>query len=155
MYESKFVGLENASFRRSQCVARRVPITNLCKRKARAPRKLPRGCVPRSIILSNWYPCSRKSEESLSTLNDLYSSPGICHLMSSEVFNPNPTIFVSTKTRTATAFSKKNSLWLAEEETSDVDDSELLSDIEDIDQEEIFGNPNQCRLYWCLKLTIP
>lgn len=61
--------------------------------------------------------------------------------MSAEIFNPNPTVFAPTKSRSVAAFSKANSLWLAEEETSDGDEhSEEMYDIEDIDQEEIFGN---------------
>lgn len=60
--------------------------------------------------------------------------------MSSEIFNPNPTVFLTTKSRTTAAFSKGNSLWLDDDENSDSEEGgEESFDVEDIDREEIFG----------------
>ncbi|KAK7689050.1 hypothetical protein QCA50_007741 [Cerrena zonata] len=59
--------------------------------------------------------------------------------MSSEAFNPNPTVFVPSKSKTAASFSKNNSLWLDGEDDQDIEGGEENLDIaEDIDQEEIF-----------------
>ncbi|CAL1703470.1 unnamed protein product [Somion occarium] len=60
--------------------------------------------------------------------------------MSSEAFNPNPTIFVPTKSKTAAAFLRSNSLWLDDgERHGDAEDYEEDSDeVEEIDQDEIF-----------------
>ena len=61
--------------------------------------------------------------------------------MSSEAFNPNPTIFVPTKTKTSAAFAKRNSIWLNDPEldSQDEDDEDESENVEEIDQDEIFG----------------
>ena len=62
--------------------------------------------------------------------------------MSSEAFNPNPTIFVPTKTKTLSAFAKRNSIWLNDPEIdprADEDGEDESAEVEDIDQDEIFG----------------
>ena len=61
--------------------------------------------------------------------------------MSAEIFNPNPTIFITTKLRSPSAFSKGNSLWLDDGDDSDLEERRDDSpEIEDIDREEIFGS---------------
>ena len=57
-----------------------------------------------------------------------------------EVFNPNPTVFLPTKSGKASQFAKPHSIWL------DDDDSDLeheqqddSDEVEAIDQDEIFG----------------
>ncbi len=56
-----------------------------------------------------------------------------------ESFNPNPTIFVTSKHR-ATHFAKPHSLWLDEEGSdNDLETEDESNDIEEIDQDEIFG----------------
>lgn len=64
--------------------------------------------------------------------------------MSSEIFNPNPTVFVTSKSvRPALQFAKANSLWLddPEDERDDYSDEEdgKEGEAEAIDQDEIFG----------------
>ncbi|PSR81924.1 hypothetical protein PHLCEN_2v6219 [Hermanssonia centrifuga] len=55
-----------------------------------------------------------------------------------ESFNPNPTIFVTSKHR-ATHFAKPHSLWLDEEGSdNDLETEDESNDIEEIDQDEIF-----------------
>lgn len=61
--------------------------------------------------------------------------------MSAEIFNPNPTIFITTKSRSPSTFSKGNSLWLDDGDDSDLEERrEDSPEIEDIDREEIFGS---------------
>jgi hypothetical protein len=57
-----------------------------------------------------------------------------------EVFNPNPTIFVPTKSQRAVQFAKPQSLWL-DDRTSDheLEEDDESNDVEAIDQDEIFG----------------
>ncbi|KAI0082876.1 hypothetical protein K474DRAFT_1767636 [Panus rudis PR-1116 ss-1] len=59
--------------------------------------------------------------------------------MSSEIFNPNPTVFAPTKTRTASTFARGNSLWL-DGGSDDRDDGfeDESNEAEDIDADEIF-----------------
>lgn len=59
-------------------------------------------------------------------------------IMSTEVFNPNPTVFAPTKSsRTLPSHLKGNSLWLDDgERTFEEDES---NEVEEIDQDEIFG----------------
>lgn len=62
--------------------------------------------------------------------------------MASESFNPNPTIFVPTKTKTANTFAKRNSIWLNDPEIDsqeDEDDQPEVDGVEEIDQDEVFG----------------
>ena len=60
--------------------------------------------------------------------------------MSTEVFNPNPTIFITAKSRSPSTFSKGNSLWLDDGDDSDLEERrEDSPESEDIDREEIFG----------------
>ncbi|KAH8102936.1 hypothetical protein BXZ70DRAFT_1070658 [Cristinia sonorae] len=60
--------------------------------------------------------------------------------MSSEAFNPNPTIFVPTKTKTSESFAKRNSIWLNDPEIDSQEDEDEENDasVEEIDQDEIF-----------------
>lgn len=62
--------------------------------------------------------------------------------MSSEAFNPNPTVFVPTKSKTTNSFSKGNSLWLDDQDdNNDSEEQEDNMDVkEDIDGDEIFGD---------------
>jgi hypothetical protein len=56
-----------------------------------------------------------------------------------EVFNPNPTIFVPTKSR-HTQFAKPHSIWLTDPDSIHIREEEEDSDeVEQIDQDEIFG----------------
>ena len=57
--------------------------------------------------------------------------------MSSEAFNPNPTVIKPPRQLTRRSFTGKGSLWVAEE----VDDSTLdpSGDIELIDGDEVYG----------------
>ena len=55
-----------------------------------------------------------------------------------EVFNPNPTIFVPTKSRHA-QFAKPHSLWLNDPDLEQDTDEDSSDEVEDIDQDEIFG----------------
>ncbi|KAI0956766.1 Cytosolic iron-sulfur assembly component 2B [Taiwanofungus camphoratus] len=57
--------------------------------------------------------------------------------MSTEVFNPNPTVFAPTKSsRTLPSHLKGNSLWLDDGERTFEEDE--LNEVEEIDQDEIF-----------------
>ncbi len=57
-----------------------------------------------------------------------------------EVFNPNPTIFATSKANKAAHFAKPHSLWLEEEDSDLEQEYEDNSDeVEAIDQDEIFG----------------
>ncbi|TCD70582.1 hypothetical protein EIP91_002612 [Steccherinum ochraceum] len=61
--------------------------------------------------------------------------------MSSEAYNPNPTVFVATKTKTSSAFAKRNSIWLTDSEIDlpeDEDEENESGDVEEIDQDEVF-----------------
>ena len=66
--------------------------------------------------------------------------------MSSEVFNPNPTIFAPAKSKKAThAYAKPHSLWLDDGEHTEDEEYDQSDEPEDIDQEEIFGaHANTC-----------
>lgn len=55
-----------------------------------------------------------------------------------EVFNPNPTIFVPTKSR-HTQFAKPHSLWLDNPGSIYDGEEEDSDEVEQIDQDEIFG----------------
>lgn len=60
--------------------------------------------------------------------------------MSTEVFNPNPTIFVTSKARKQTYASvKPHSLWLDDREGNEEDEYDQSDEAEVIDQDEIFG----------------
>lgn len=60
--------------------------------------------------------------------------------MSTEVFNPNPTIFAPSKSRKAPhAYARPNSLWLDEGEPERDDEFEQSDNPEAINQDEIFG----------------
>lgn len=66
--------------------------------------------------------------------------------MSSEAFNPNPTIFAPSKsTRNLPPYVKPHSVWLSDPDAdnlhagSDTDADSDSNDVEDIDQDEIFG----------------
>ena len=60
--------------------------------------------------------------------------------MSSEVFNPNPTIFAPVKSKKAPrAYARPNSLWLDDGEQDRDDGLDQSDDPEAIDQDEIFG----------------
>lgn len=77
--------------------------------------------------------------------------------MSSEIFNPNPTVFVTNKpTRPALQFAKPNSLWLndpeAEQESDDEDDTQS-DEAEAIDQDEIFGTPFASVTRWMIHVS--
>ncbi|KAH9890620.1 FAM96B protein [Cubamyces lactineus] len=59
--------------------------------------------------------------------------------MSSEVFNPNPTIFAPAKSKKTThAYAKPHSLWLDDGEHTEDEEYDQSDEPEDIDQEEIF-----------------
>lgn len=59
--------------------------------------------------------------------------------MSTEAFNPNPTIFAPAKSsRSVPAYAKANSLWLDESEP-DYEGEDESNETEQIDQDEIFG----------------
>lgn len=58
--------------------------------------------------------------------------------MSTEIFNPNPTIFVPVKSKSV--HPKPNSLWLDDIDHACDDELEDESnEVEEIDQDEIFG----------------
>lgn len=60
--------------------------------------------------------------------------------MSTEIFNPNPTVFAPTKSHRAAQFAKPHSLWLNDEDTdSEREDADESNEVEAIDQDEIFG----------------
>ena len=57
-----------------------------------------------------------------------------------EVFNPNPTVFITSKLHKAAQFAKPHSLWLEEQDSyleQEYEDDE--NEVEAIDQDEIFG----------------
>ena len=55
-----------------------------------------------------------------------------------EVFNPNPTIFVPTKSRQS-QFAKPHSLWLDDPDNDRDSEDDESNEPEDIDRDEIFG----------------
>ncbi|THV07991.1 hypothetical protein K435DRAFT_741528 [Dendrothele bispora CBS 962.96] len=55
--------------------------------------------------------------------------------MPGEVFNPNPTIF-RTEKPSSSRLAQKRSLWIDEEENTDIDEDN--DDVEAIDQDEVF-----------------
>lgn len=58
--------------------------------------------------------------------------------MSTEIFNPNPTIFVPVKSKST--HPKPNSLWLDDvDHTGDDELDDESNEVEEIDQDEIFG----------------
>ena len=60
--------------------------------------------------------------------------------MSTEVFNPNPTIFAPVKSKKAShTFARPHSLWLDEGEQEADDEYSQSDHPEAIDQDEIFG----------------
>lgn len=60
--------------------------------------------------------------------------------MSSEVFNPNPTIFAPSKAKKAAhAYAKPHSLWLDDGEQTEDEEYDQSDEPEGIDQDEIFG----------------
>ena len=60
--------------------------------------------------------------------------------MSTEVFNPNPTIFAPVKSKKAShTFARAHSLWLDEGEQEADDEYSQSDHPEAIDQDEIFG----------------
>ena len=79
-------------------------------------------------------------------ITHLEVGPGECHTvhffettMSGEIFNPNPTVFATTRsTRSLPPGARLESLWLDDGENRDeeLDDS---NEYEAIDQDEIFG----------------
>ena len=73
--------------------------------------------------------------------------------MSTEIFNPNPTIFVPVKSKST--YPKPNSLWL--DDADNVRDDDLDNDsneVEEIDQDEIFGTPLTNSTYIRLSTTM-
>ncbi|KAI0831710.1 FAM96B protein [Trametes gibbosa] len=59
--------------------------------------------------------------------------------MSSEVFNPNPTVFAPSKAKkSARTYAKPHSLWLDDEESTEDEEYDQSDAPEGIDQEEIF-----------------
>lgn len=63
------------------------------------------------------------------------TSPSLI-VMDAQIFNANPTIYVSRKSARKSRFETGQSLWVDDDE--DRSDS---TDIEPIDQDEIYGNP--------------
>ena len=60
--------------------------------------------------------------------------------MSTEAFNPNPTIFVTSKAKkSAHSYAKPHSLWLDDGEEREDDEYDQSDEPEAIDQDEIFG----------------
>ncbi|KAI0781379.1 FAM96B protein [Trametes elegans] len=59
--------------------------------------------------------------------------------MSSEIFNPNPTIFAPSNTKKNTpTYAKPHSLWLDDDERTDDEEYDQSDEQEGIDQDEIF-----------------
>jgi len=58
------------------------------------------------------------------------------HKMPPEIFNPNPTIFRTEKV-SSSRLAQKKSLWIDDEEDTDIDEEN--NEVEAIDQDEIFG----------------
>ena len=57
--------------------------------------------------------------------------------MAMQIFNANPTIYVSRKSSRKSRFETGQSLWVDD----DNEDRSISTDVEPIDQDEIFGNP--------------
>ena len=67
-----------------------------------------------------------------------------------EVFNPNPTIFVPTRSSKASHFAKPHSLWLDDDDSDrEREEDDESNEIEAIDQDEIFGahTARRCRIH--------
>lgn len=60
-----------------------------------------------------------------------------------EVFNPNPTVFLTAKTRQS-QFAKPHSLWLDDPDSDRDTPEDDSNDVEQIDQDEIFGACSVC-----------
>lgn len=60
--------------------------------------------------------------------------------MDAPIFNENPTIYISRKSARKSRFETGQSLWVDEDEDEDRSSS---TDVEPIDQDEIFGNPSR------------
>ncbi|KAI0694153.1 FAM96B protein [Cerioporus squamosus] len=59
--------------------------------------------------------------------------------MSTEVFNPNPTIFAPTKSKkSAKTYARLHSLWLEDDKRDEDDEYDQSDEPETIDQDEIF-----------------
>ena len=57
-----------------------------------------------------------------------------------ESFNPNPTVFAPTKSHRAAQFAKAHSLWLDDSDSDrEREEEDESNDVEEIDQDEIFG----------------
>ncbi|KAG8217250.1 hypothetical protein J3R82DRAFT_5341 [Butyriboletus roseoflavus] len=56
--------------------------------------------------------------------------------MDGQIFNANPTIYVSRKSARKSRFETGRSLWVDDDE-----DNSSSTDVEPIDQDEVFGNP--------------
>ncbi len=59
--------------------------------------------------------------------------------MSSEIFNPNPTIFAPTKSKKSSTYARSHSIWLDDGEHDQDDEYDQSDEPETIDQDEIFG----------------
>ncbi len=59
--------------------------------------------------------------------------------MSSEIFNPNPTIFAPTKSKKSSTYARSHSIWLDDGELDQDDEYDQSDETETIDQDEIFG----------------
>ena len=60
--------------------------------------------------------------------------------MSSEIFNPNPTVFTTSRSKSTHAFCKGNSLWLDNHDDEPLDFEDSQEVLEEIDQDEVFGS---------------
>lgn len=56
--------------------------------------------------------------------------------MDAQIFNANPTIYLSRKSARKSRFEAGQSLWVDDDD----EDRSSITDIEPIDQDEIFGN---------------
>jgi len=64
--------------------------------------------------------------------------------MSTEAFNPNPIIFATAKSsRLVPGYAKTSSLWL-DQVDDQIEEEDESNEIEDIDQDEIFGTSLCC-----------
>ena len=59
--------------------------------------------------------------------------------MSTEIFNPNPTVFAPAKTSRAHTYARGNSLWLDDGAASEDEPEDESGAVEAIDADEIFG----------------
>lgn len=118
--------------------------------RSRRPIDVPEKDIP-AALWRPWCNCCTDSAEyiflkftklhSLSTIQGLHF-PFYYPQMSSEAFNPNPTVFVPTKTKTSSVFAKRNSIWLNDPEidaSDDENEDNESEEVEEIDQDEIFG----------------